>query len=238
MKYIQQRIFLILITLTVGIGNSSAQDVIKAVEVGASFTVYNRAGLNDYLKAVSDSAQLTATLAGSPSYGFQLRYLVRKSKIEIEGGLAYSFSLNNVKSAAGGSVNAKTHDIGFILGVNYVPVPFLFVGVQVIANSFGGTTKLYGDLPTGITENLGHPPDAGVNIFRGYSFIGRTQLGFNIPFTAGWNSGMRVFGYYDLGSGFDFYNTMDDQLAAYNGSRKTKTNGWGCGMLFYFGKKQ
>ncbi len=238
MNYIQQHVFVILTALISSISYSSAQDVIKAVEVGASFTVYNRAGLVDYLKAVSDSAQLTTTLGSTPSYGFQLRYLIRKSKIEIEGGLAYSFSLNNVKSAAGGSVNAKTNDIAFILGVNYVPVPFLFVGAQVIANSFSGNTKLYGDLPTGITENIGHPPDAGVNIFRGYSFIGRAQAGFNIPFTAEWNSGMRVFGYYDLGSGFDFYNTMDNQLASYNGNRKTKTNGWGCGLLFYFGKKQ
>lgn len=238
MNYIQQRIFLALLLAAVSYNQSLAQNDIKAVEVGATVTFYNRPGLNNYLKAVSDSAQLTTTLVSTPSYGIQLRYLIRKNKIEIEGGLAYSFSLNNSKSVAGGSINAKTHDIGFILGVNYVPVPFLFLGAQVILNSFGGTTKLYGTLPTALTDNIGHPPDAGVNIFRGYSCLGRAQAGFNIPFTPEWNTGMRVFGYYDIGSGFNFYNSMDDQLAKYSGNQKTYTTGWGCGMLFYIGKKR
>lgn len=223
---------------TVCSSQTIAQTVIKAVEVGASYTVYNRPDLNKYLKAVSDSAQLTTSLAGTPSYGFQLRYLIRNNKIEFEGGLAYSFSLNNAKSNAGGSINAKTHDVGFILGINYVPVPFIFVGGQFILNSFGGTTKLFGTLPTAITDNMGHPPDAGINIFRGYSAIGRAQAGFNIPFSPEWNTGMRVFGYYDIGSGFNFYDSMDDQLTKYSGKQKTYTTGWGCGVLFYIGKKQ
>jgi hypothetical protein len=238
MKNIQQRIFAILFFLAVSSSQSQAQTEIKAVEVGASFTVYNRPELANYLKTVADSAQLTTTLGSTPSYGIQLRYLVRKNKIEFEGGLAYSFSLNNSKSVAGGSINSKTHDVGFILGINYVPVPFLFVGGQFILNSFGGTTKLYGTLPTGIANNMDHPPDAGINIFRGYSFIGRVQAGFNIPFLVEGNRGMRVFGYYDIGSGFDFYNSMDDLLAGYTGKQKTYTTGWGCGMLFYIGKKR
>jgi hypothetical protein len=237
MKFIKQSLVAALLFLAVSINQSIAQTEIKAVEVGASYTVYNRPGLNNYLKTVSDSAQLTSTLGSAPSYGFQLRYLIRKNKVEFEGGLAYSFSLNNVKSNAGGSINAQTHDIGFILGLNYVPVPFLFIGGQVILNSFGGNTKLYGALPTAITDNMGPGPDAGINIFRGYSCIGRAQLGFNIPFLVEGNRGMRVFGYYDIGSGFNFYNSMDDQLGKYSGNQKTYTTGWGCGLLFYIGKK-
>ena len=238
MKYIQQRIFAILLISIVSFDQSSAQTEIKAVEVGASYTVYNRPDLANYLKTVADSAQLTTTLGSTPSYGIQLRYLIRKNKIEFEGGLAYSISLNNAKSSAGGSVNNKTHDVGFILGVNYVPVPFLFVGAQFILNSFGGNTKLDGALPIVITDHIGPGPDAGINIFRGYSVIGRAQAGFNIPFLVEGNRGMRVFGYYDIGSGFDFYNSMDNQLAKYSGKQKTYTTGWGCGLLFYIGKKR
>lgn len=237
MNYTKRSLVAALLFLVVSINQSIAQTEIKAVEVGASFTVYNRSDLTNYLKSVSDSAQLTTTLGTTPSYGIQLRYLIRKNKIEFEGGLAYSFSFNNAKSTVGGSVTAKTHDVGFILGLNYVPVPFFFVGGQVILNSFGGNTKLYGALPTAITDNMGPGPDAGINIFRGYSVIGRAQLGFNIPFLVEGNRGMRVFGYYDIGSGFDFYNSMDDQLAKYSGKQKTYTTGWGCGLLFYIGKK-
>ncbi len=237
MNYTKQSLVAALLLLAVSINQSIAQTEIRAVEVGASYTVYNRPGLNNYLKVVSDSAQLPNTLRSTPSYGIQLRYLIRKNKIEFEGGLAYSFSYNESKGNSGSIVSNNTHDIGFILGVNYVPVPFIFVGAQFILNSFGGNTKLSGTLPAGITNNMDHPPAAGINIFRGYSFIGRAQLGFNIPFLVEGNRGMRVFGYYDIGSGFDFYNSMDNQLVKYSGNQKTYTTGWGCGLLFYIGKK-
>lgn len=236
MKYFQQSIFASLLFLILSSTQSIAQTEIRAVEFGTSYTVYDRPGLDEYFKTFADSADLTSMLASTPSYGIHLRYLVRKDKVEIDGGLVYSFSLNNAQSATGGSVNSKTHDIGFIFGVNYVPVPIFFIGGQIIVNSFGGGTDLFDPLPTSITNNMGFPPDGDLNIFKGYSIIGRAQAGFNIHFSPESGNGMRLFGYYDIGSSYDFYNSLDEILEGYTGDPKTNTSGYGVGLLFYIGR--
>ncbi|MGL5890794.1 MAG: hypothetical protein ACRC3B_12955, partial [Bacteroidia bacterium] len=106
-------------------------------------------------------------------------------------------------------------------------------------NAFGGNLKTEGDviMPSGSTIS---PPPGDPKIFGGYSWFVRAQAGFVFPYLQdGLESGhtMRLIGYWQIGTNYNFYDEMEHQYAPFSGSKKTGASAWGVSLQFTFGRE-
>jgi hypothetical protein len=204
-----------------------AQTDFKAVSLGLTYAQPDRPEVTTYFAAISDSLRLKAPLRCNQQVGFALNFLAHSGRGEFQFGISYA-ATRNIQSGDSGSyqVLGKTRDIGINFGGNYFPTNWFLIGGHAVINSFGGDLKQFGDLPAAQSSLLTPAPD-DINIFRGYSMLLRAQAGFRIPTRSDKNNAIRLLGYYDIGTQFNFQRSFERQFAAYTGSLRTGTHTWG-----------
>lgn len=169
------------------------------------------------------------------TYGVDLAYSSRGKRTEFIFGLSFhkSFraSLSDDKIR---SMHLNQRYVDFHTGLDYYPVRWFFAGGQLLLCSFEGKLKY---------ENTGAPlvadtaivfTEDSFNIFRGYQLGLRGESGFYIPIN-GDKSGIKIFGFYDLGlMPFNFYDSFDKVLNTYSGDKKTSSQRYGAMIQFTF----
>lgn len=215
--------------------NASAQTDYKAVALSLIYGQPDRPEVTTYFAAISDSLQLKAPLRCNQQGGLAINFLAHSGRGEFQFGISYA-ATRNVQSGDSGSyqVLGKTRDIGINFGGNYFPVNWFLIGGHAVINSFGGDLKQFGDLPAAQSSLLTPAPD-DINIFRGYSMLLRAQAGFRIPTRSEKINAIRLLGYYDIGTRFNFQRAFERQFAAYTGSLRTGTRTWGIVVQVDFG---
>jgi hypothetical protein len=207
----------------------STQQAAMSITVSGSYNMQDFGVINDYMKVISDSFNLTAPLYfgdNYSSYGFGLSF--KNPVVETEISVDYMLVTTNQSNSAGTEATMRNSAFTYGLGFNFYPVKFLFAGttLSVSNHKLKSTIKVgSSDIETA-NRLLTNPED---NPFAGFSFNLRLQAGLFIPFTRkDLGAGLRIMPFYDISSKYDFTKKIDGKaLQTYTGNTKVPGSGFG-----------
>ena len=228
------RVFAFLLLLSCS-ASLNAQPDFSGGSIGVYYGKVNRSGLENYLAAVSDSFSLKGNLNAKNMYGISGMFHARTGKSEFQLGGTLGMSFSNFHSDSGSAVvfSCKTRSFGIHLGMNFFPVNFFYLGGALKLYSFNGDIKQHGELTSSMSTSL-VPTESDANFLRGYSVAARGQAGFNFRYQKGGFAGLRLEGYCEIGTKFNFYTSLDHQLANYSGDKKSPYLAFGGSLILVF----
>jgi hypothetical protein len=214
---------------TTSLKEKSTQKATMSITVSGSYKMQDFGAINEYMKVISDSFNLTAPLYFSDnysSYGFGLGF--KNPVVETEISVDYMQVTTNQSNSAGTEATMRNSAFTYGLGFNFYPAKFFFAGTTFSVSSH----KLKSTINVGSSDIetanrlLTNPED---NPFSGFSCNLRFQAGLFIPFTRkDLGAGLRIMPFYDLSSKYDFTKKIDGKaLQSYSGDTKVPGGGLG-----------
>jgi hypothetical protein len=214
---------------TKSLKEKSTQQASMSITVSGSFKMQDFGVINDYMKVISDSFNLSAPLYFGDnfnSYGIGLGF--KNPVVETEISVDYMQLTTNQSNTTGTEATLRNSAFTYGLGFNFYPAKFFFAGTTLSVSNH----KLKSTINVGSSDIekanrlLTNPED---NPFAGFSFNLRLQAGLFIPFTRReLGAGLRIVPYYDLSSKYDFTKKIDGiVLQSYSGSTKMPGSGFG-----------
>jgi hypothetical protein len=214
---------------TKSLREKSAQEAAMSITFSGSYKMQDFRVINDYLKVISDSFNLSAPLYfedNFTSYGFGLG--IKNPVVETEISIDYMQVTTNQSNTAGTEATLRNSAFTYGLGFNFYPAKFFFAGTTFSVSSHKLKSTINVGSPDIETANrlLTNPEN---NPFSGLSFNLRLQAGLFIPFTRkDLGAGLRIMPFYDLSSKYAFTKKIDGKaLQTYSGDTKVPGGGFG-----------
>lgn len=230
------RVFILFFSSIVISSSLYAQADFCGVALGSSLAIVKRPALSRYFSAVADSLRLKKQSGIQPQYGFNGYWLIRKRREEIQVGIALGYTQNKLLSDETESyaIIAQMRDLNISVGGNFFIKNWYLLGGHVGVNSFSGVVKQIGDIPN--SRRVKFAPVN--NKSMGISFFVRVQTGFVVPFHKQGYNGIRILGYYDMGTKISFKQCFNYKLKGYEGSGKTNSSSFGLLLQIAIGKEK
>jgi len=233
-KAILATVFIFLTTISLAqqtktLKEKSTQKAAMSITVSGSYKMQDFGLINEYMKVISDSFNLSGPLYfedNFTSYGVGLGF--KNPVVETEISLDYMRVSTTGSNSNGTDATMVNSAFTYGLGFNFYPVKFFFAGTTFSVSNH----KLKSTINVGSSDIetanrlLTNPED---NPFAGFSFNLRLQAGLFIPFTRkDLGAGLRIMPFYDLSSKYDFTKKIDGKtLQTYSGDIKVPGSGFG-----------
>ena len=202
------------------------------LQLGIDYVQPVRPGLDNYLKAFSDTFHFTNEFKLDKGYGLTIGFMSHKNAAEFSAGgdLLYSSDFKKADTVSG---KIRTTDINLFFGLDIFPVRWFYVGGHFMICNESEKFIAGNSIDDGKLET----PDASfAGIFNGYSVGAKAIAGFNFNVSPDDkdNTYLRLSAFYQLGTHYNFYNTFEKRLKNYEGNKKTSETLMGVSLAMVF----